>query len=181
MTKNNLLHHQKSFFTICMLLMLAFSFTNAQAQVTDPTQARKLFIDHFMKYILWPKEDFQKDFKIKVYKDERIFSALKDTYDQKDFRGRKILVERASSVDELQGSDVVYVPREESDAAPVIVETVNNSAALVITNLNTEGKKGSTINFREKNGGLSFELDLDVAEKAGLKVYNQLRQVATLL
>lgn len=139
-----------------------------------------IFIMNFIKYIEWPSSALKNQFVIGVVDEkssmldelERITSSRKTT------SGLDIVVKKVSSSDEAANCNLLFVANSQSSK----IEEINSLAAkkgiLLITEKPGLCRKGSVINFVMKDGKWKFELNKSAAEKAGLRVANELVKVS---
>lgn len=89
-----------------------------------------------------------------------------------------IVVKKVSSSDEAANCNLLFVANSQSSK----IEEINSLAAkkgiLLITEKPGLCRKGSVINFVMKDGKWKFELNKSAAEKAGLRVANELVKVS---
>jgi len=167
---------KKLFITLSIVLVAGSLF--AQGSMSD---AKRMFIYHFTKYIEWPVNSG--DFNIAVVDDKEMYATLKKAFHGLNRSGKTYSVTYYDGISELKGADykILYLSGSESKKVNEAADLVQANKALLITDRNGLGKAGSGINFKLMGGTLKFEMNLDALEQSGLKVSGQLKQVAILL
>ena len=142
-------------------------------------EIRSMMIYNFIKYIQWPVPP--EKIVIGVMGDEEVYNSLYEWYNGQ-LRGKKeFVIKKCSSVNEVNGCNVVYVGTAATDNFDALKETLSQSPTLLITNEPGMGQKGSAINFVRKKDRQLFELNKKVIEQANLKVSNKLTGLAILI
>ena len=169
---------KKNLFT---LLISFITVINLFGQQNSEEDLRRMFVYHFIKYIDWPDNGKNKNFKIAILNDDSMHQLLKSTIENTVIKGRKVLISKIDVTDDLDSYQVVYVPKNESKHFESLIDKSENLSLLFITDKNGIIEKGSGINFRTQGNKLRFEMNLKVLEERGLKVAGRLKQVAILI
>lgn len=167
--------------TFSIFLFLTFhAGASAQSTAFEPHDVKRMFIYHFIKYIEWPEASNNK-FTIGVMNDKQMYEKLQNSFAGTGKDGKKYIVKQISSAEEVQGLNLLYIPRNMNRHAEQAIEALKGKPTLVITDRFGMGQKGSCINFKEGNNTMKFEMNLQAMQQAGLKVAGQLKQVAIIL
>ncbi len=142
----------------------------------DAVKAAYLF--RFASYVEWPATDAGRPFVIGVCGAEDVAVHLERLTAGISIRGQPAQVRRVVNAADLEGVHILYVgPRVFRGARP-LRERAATRPVLLVTD-NREGlASGGVINFVEVNRNLRFEISLDAADRAGLKVDSALLSVA---
>ncbi len=165
--------------SICaMLLMCFFSF---QSEKINEQTAKALFVYNFTKYIEWPVEKREAKFIIGIYGHSDILSELMNFTYGKMVDNKPIEVQLIKSEEHISSCNILYVPQSYSTEVKEIAEKTKNKGVLIITEKNGDCTKGSSINIIKKNNKLAFELSENSIKQSGLKVSEQLLNLAIVL
>ncbi|MDW7694110.1 YfiR family protein [Flammeovirgaceae bacterium SG7u.111] len=174
----------KKALVVLILLISSFAISHtsdAQIKLTKGTDARRLFVYNFMKYVFWPNEDINKEFVITIVNNEEMYTSLSTSLNGSIHRGRKVVVKQVNDVNDIHEPSIVYLPKEESRHFKSIQKQVTGKATLLITDQQGLGKEGSSINFKEVNKYLKFEINMESMEKSHLRVAMPLKQLAIII
>jgi hypothetical protein len=161
---------------LALLLLAAWPAGAAQFSI-DAVRAAYLF--RFASYVEWPAvEATGAPFVIGIYGAEDVAVHLERLTTNISIRGRPATVRRIRGVEDLQDVQILYVgPRVFRGARP-LRERIANKPVLLVTDNRDGLVGGGVINFIEVNRNLRFEISLDAADRAGLKIDSALLSVA---
>ena len=165
---------------IVLVALIQFSFVPATNQLKDKVYA--VFIMNFARNIEWPKEKTTGDFIIGVVNYPAVASQLKHVALQsKNVHNQPITIKEFSSVSETTFCHILFIPESEDAALPSILNKLQSTPTLFITEKEGLAKKGSGINFLLVDGKLKFELNNGSLEKRGLKPSEDLQRFGILV
>jgi hypothetical protein len=158
-----------------MAVLAALPATAAQFAI-DAVKAAYLF--RFASYVEWPPAAPDKPFVIGVFGAEDVAVHLERLTTGVTIGGRPAKVARLRSGADLDGVHILYVgPRVYRGARPLRQRAAKLPVLLVTENLDGLDD-GAVINFIEVNRNLRFEISLQAADHAGLKIDSALLSVA---
>jgi hypothetical protein len=167
---------RRTFLTMAVAALLATPLSAAQ-YASDAVKAAYLF--RFASYVEWPSgASSDAPFIFGVYGADDVAVHLERLVTGMSVRGRSARVRRVRGVQDLDGVQVLYVgSRVFRGARPLRLDASQRPILLVTDNL--EGLQGGgVINFIEVNRNLRFEISLDAAARAGLRIDSALLAVA---
>ena len=88
---------------------------------------------------------------------------------------------RISDVGEIEGSHILFVPRERGGELSEVLAAAKGHPALVVGESEGFAKRGGAINFFTEDSKLRFEINPDAARSAGLKISSRLLRLAVLV
>lgn len=166
---------KKILLTLIPVLIFFISIQETQAQ---NQQLQAVFINSFIKYINWPDKYRVGDFKIAVVGNSTIIPHLNKLAEVKKVDGRNIAVQFYESLDKVKGIHIIYLPEDQSVVLEELLKKFRKSSTMIITEKEGLGIKGSHINFINRNGRLTFEMNTEAMEKSKLKVARELSRIA---
>jgi hypothetical protein len=89
-------------------------------------------------------------------------------------------VRRITGVEDAGRCQIVYVGRSERDQARNILKGIK-AGILTIGDMNQFTSSGGIINFVIVENRVSFEINIDAAERSGLKISSQLLKLAKIV
>jgi len=164
----------RKFLYLALLFLPVLGFTQSY-------KGHTLYIYSFTKYVQWPESNSKGDFEITVLGDSPIIEALKEMAAAKKVGERAIKINKIGSLAELKRCNILFIPSGQSSVLAEALVKSQNLSALVVTEADGLGAKGSCINFIIKDGKLSFELNQGSMAKQNLKVSNELTRYAILI
>lgn len=158
---------------LCWLLFFSFNFIQAQSY-----QLHSVYIYSFIKYIQWPSENADSDFKIGLLGDSPIEEYLNKMAAVKKINNRSIKILKFDDISQVSNIEVLFLSKESHLSQQIVLNKVNGKHVLLITEEAGLGARGSNINFVEKDGRLVFELNRQAMKREGLKVSSELSKLA---
>jgi hypothetical protein len=161
-----------------VLFLFIVSFIHAQDE-----KWQGVYIFSFTRYVQWPEDYNQGDFVITILGDSPMVQELQNLAEKKKVDGRTIKVTKVAKVNEVKKCHILFIPENQStqlSAALALIKS-NEWASLVVTAQEGLGKKGSCINFVNREGKPSFELNLNAITKHQLKVFTELTRHAIMI
>lgn len=161
---------------ICIFGQLTFlAKLHGQASVA---QAQAVFIYNFTRLIEWPSDYKSGDFVIGIYNAGDMFSELKSFTNGKTVGSQSISVVKFVSAQTISKCHILFVPYSKTKELSAILGTLAGSKTLIITEKKGGLEEGATINFVIVEDKLKFELKVSNATKLGLKVSQNLENMA---
>ncbi|MEM6844345.1 MAG: YfiR family protein [Bacteroidota bacterium] len=160
---------------IACLVVFASSSVEAQQY-----KYHTIFIYNFSRYIEWPTDDTGEDFTVSVLGKAGAYREMVDlAQKKKSIKNRSFVVRQCSSVGEANDSDIVFITAG-SRVKPEEIQALQDSGALVVTELDDIQGKGSHINFiTTRDSKLGFEINEKTADNSGFKIAGALSGLAT--
>ena len=146
-------------------------------------QVKAGFVYNFAKFIRWPEAAFERDDQPLVLcigsKDPvcDIFFSL----DEKPVRGRRIKVKRWSPEDNQSKCHILFLGAMDVGAVHQALASLHEKYLLTVGESEGFLQSGGIINFISKGNRLRFEVNLDAAEAAGLKLSAQILMSAEIV
>jgi hypothetical protein len=171
---------------IALLLAVLAGGTAAglRAEDADPAGVGRMkaaFLYKFLAYIEWPSQAFADStgpLVVGVLGHDAAVDEIKEVIGERLVNGRAVMVRRFRDGDTLSGTHVLYVTRPERERIAALAATARASATLLVTDVEGALAHGSMINFRVQDGNVRFDIALDTAERAGLRISSRLLAVA---
>jgi hypothetical protein len=161
------------------LVFLVLGFFSFTFELTAQSQAKyqALYVYNFTRYIEWPSNGSQ-EFTIGVLGKSNVFNELIGVTNGKLVGSRNIVIKKYTSANEIGACQILFVSGEASSLLSSFASTLQNKNTLIITERAGLINKGSGINFISDDGKQKFELSKSNLNRSGLKVNNQLLDMA---
>lgn len=167
-------------FLLGIFILCSFKLPAQQEYTTsNENTLRSLFIYNFTKHIVWPSNSLVTTrFNIGVHgSPELTESILKVTRGRTVF-DKNIDVKNITDSTDISGLHILYIAQTNTLKIEKIVQQYGESGVLIITEEKGMLEKGAGINMIQKQDNLRFELNEEALRKAGLRVSNQLINLA---
>jgi hypothetical protein len=110
--------------------------------------------------------------------DDQVAEALSRLLPQHPISGQTAEVRVAHRVADLAGAQMIYIGEGHRGDLRDALAGVEHRPVLVVTSEMDGLAAGSTVNFVQANNKIRFEISLDAATRAGLKISSQLLALA---
>jgi hypothetical protein len=177
-------------FAAVLLLSAATFFGLGQAVSADKPgtlseqQVKAAFLFNFIKFVDWPQGAFlQKSspILIGVIGDDPLARELEQSLRNKSINGRELVLRQIGWPSDVKGYHILLLCASEAKATPAVLASVKESPTLTIGEIDRFGEQGGIINFYIEEKKVRFEINLDAAEKARLKISSQLLSLARII
>jgi hypothetical protein len=153
----------------------------AQAQSLSEYQVKAAFIYNFAKFIDWPGTTPQGDFVIGILGDDPFRGALQATVKDRSIDGRPVVVRQVSSAEAARNFQILFVSPSERERLPGILDSLKGSAVLTVGETEGFASSGVVINFIVEDSRVRFEVNVDAAERANLRISSKLLSLARIV
>lgn len=157
----------------------------AQADSTTDRehQIKVAFVYNFVKFVDWPIDvlpESRDTISVCVLSDDPIYASL-ETIDGKIVKGRRLTVRRVDAPRELSSCQVAFFGLAEEKRLPQAMGSLQDASVLTVGEIDRFAQSGGIINLVVVNNKVRFEINVDRAERARLKLGSQLLSVATIV
>lgn len=156
----------------------------ARAAESEPTlehRVKAAFLYRFAEYVEWPQSALPKPdtpLAIAVAGAPPLAAELARTVKGRTVRNHSVIVRQVKPDEPLAGVHLIFVGREHRDRLKEIASRARERAVLVVTDWDGALAQGSMVNFVIVDDRVRFEVGLEAARGAGLKLSSRLLAVA---
>jgi hypothetical protein len=173
---------------IAVILTLCVVFSGvwhaaAESSSVREYQVKAAFLFNFAKFVEWPDSAFSNENSpiiISVLGYDPFGESL-DALKDRVVGGRRFLIKRISSVEELGECHILFISSSERGNLSQILQMVKNKNILTVGDTKGFTQSGVIINIIPEESRLGFEINLDAAEHTHLKIGSQLLKLARLV
>ena len=164
----------------------ALCVTPVRGDSTTPTEyeVKAAFIFNLAKYIHWPEastSETTKPFVIGVIGKNPFGKALDDALRGQRLQGREVVVRRINKPADAADCDILFIGSSEKNNLPRILEVLHKAPVLTVGDMDQFAERGGMINLTTEEKRVRFEINVEAAERAGLKLGSQLLRLATIV
>ena len=163
-----------------LLLVVVLAFAGITGVFAQAEKYQALFMYNFTRYIEWPS-NWTQEFVIGVVGRSSVYDELMSIANGKRVGSQTIVIKKFSNASEVAPCQILYVSGEVSSRVSELATSLQPKNTLIITSRPGLTEKGAGINFVIDDGKQKFELSRKNVQKSGLKVNNQLADMAMLI
>ena len=176
--------------TLRALLAAPLLFVCLRPADADPPtehQVKAAFLFHFAKLVDWPSwpktDDASEPFEIAVVGRDPFGAELEATIGASLVRGRPIRIRRAPSAAALERQpQILFLGENDPEQVRRALRTLRGQPVLTVGESSDFAARGGVVGFRVTDDGrVAFDVNLEQAERAGLKLSSQLLRVARIV
>ena len=145
-------------------------------------EVKAVFIYNLAKFIEWPDKSFDNSSTLTLYilGDDPFGSEL-DAIRDKLIQGRRVVVKQIDSPDDLDNAGILFIPSSEKERLRNILKSISDLPILTVGDTKSFAQRGVMINFYLENSKIRFEINLEAANLAGLKISSNVLRMGTLI
>jgi hypothetical protein len=144
-------------------------------------QVKAAFLFHFAQFIEWPPEAFKQADAPMMYctiGDDPFQGGLDASLNGKTIGTRQVRVRHLRQAGEIPGCQVLFIGSAEKKSIAAALANANGAATLTVGDSEHFAQEGGMIGFSLEDNKIRFEINLDAAEHAKLKISARLLALA---
>lgn len=166
-----------------VLAWTVMGVSSLQAQQSKPTEyaVKAAYLYNFGKFVEWPAIATAANhdpFLICVLGKDPFGASLDATIAGEAINGERVLAKRISKPQEALNCRVLFISSSEEAQLKEILATLAKASVLTVSDMPQFARGGGMIQFVQEASRVRFEVNLTVAERAGLTLNSQLLKVA---
>ena len=173
----------RGFFHGAVLLIYFASFAGnvsaGLAQGTSEYEVKAAFLYNFAKFVEWPSPP-QTAIELCVVGEDPFGNVLEDTVRGKTINGRPLVVRRMKPGENPRSCQIAFIGAADHESRAVL-ETLRGANVLTVGDSPNFARDGGIINFILKDNKVYFEINVDAAEQAHLKISSKLLNLAKII
>jgi hypothetical protein len=156
---------------------------SASAQpATEEYKVKAAFLFHFAQLVDWPASALKagdQSLELCVYDDEPHLRELQSTLEGKPIANRTLHVRVLGQTQGPQGCNIFFLSRDEVRHQTVVLKSLRGQPVLTVGETDTFLSDGGMIRFRLEEDKVRFDINLESADAAHLKISSRLLLLAT--
>jgi hypothetical protein len=156
----------------------------AQSAATSEYEVKAAFLFHFAQFVDWPDGTFPEANSPLVYctvGEDPFHGALEASLLGKQMGGHGFQVRHAKQISEIQGCHVLFIGDGEKRQLASVLANVKGSPVLTVGESERFVNDGGMIGFCLEENKIRFEINLESAEKAQLRISAKLLALAKIV
>ena len=99
----------------------------------------------------------------------------------KNINGRRVLISRLKSGQELKGCQIAFISAAERNQLKSMFQNANRAGVLTVGEREGFAALGGVIDFIREENKVHFEINVDAAQRANLKISSKLLSLAKIV
>jgi hypothetical protein len=168
-----------------MLMFVASWFVIEVGAAAETSSAESLeysikaaFLFKFGTFVEWPPDEFpsaESPFIIGIVGDDPFGATLDNTVKGHSIGNRKIVVVRANRIEQISGEQILFISQSEKDRMTSLSGKLGDRKVLSVAEFE---HPDIIIHLVVENDKVRFDINLDTANRAGIKLSSKLLNVA---
>jgi len=154
------------------IFVTAFHMASTAAQEASSAEVKAAFLYNFGLYIDWPNGALSDVFDIAVVGDDEVAEQLPRFVQGRKIHDKTVRIKKIRSIADFDGAQVLYIGSNAQVSTQEMQKLIDRRGLLVVTD--NARRLNSVINFVDVGNRIRFEIFLNPAERAGLKLNSRL-------
>lgn len=171
-------------FSYCLMIIAVAlaSATNTGAAELGEYAIKSGMLYNFTYFVEWPAEtlDKTKTFSVCIAGDNSSRSSF-ERLNGKLYKDRTIVVRQIREPGSITGCNLLFLNRSEATRLSAYLQAAQKKSILTVSDIDHFAPQGGIIGFFEQNGKVRFEINLDAAQQAKIKINSQLLKLARII
>lgn len=150
-------------------------------QSGEEYHVKALFLYAFTKFVEWPSDMPGDALCIGIVGDDPFGDILDQTVAGKTVNGRGFVVKRFKSDAEARLCHIVFVGASETKRMRAVLDALKGSGVLTVGEARGFAQAGGVINFEIVDNKVRFEVNIEAAKRARLKLSSKLLSLAKIV
>jgi YfiR/HmsC-like len=169
---------------MALVALLTLSGTNrvpAQGNVSSEYQVKAAFLYHFSQFVDWPEGTFKDATSPLVYctvGEDPFHGALEASISGKEMGVRPLQVAHFQEGQNFRSCQIVFIGGGEKKIVSSVLASLKGTPVLTVGESQSFVQEGGMIGFLLEENKIRFEINLDAAEHAKLKLSSRLLALA---
>jgi YfiR/HmsC-like len=166
-----------------LIALLAFLVTRFSANAESPEYKLKAaFLFNFAKFVTWPEAEFAAQPKVILcLVGEDPFGTDLSILENRPVQGRPLTIRRAVKAADLKTCHAAFFADSARDQIPALLKTLGDAPVLTVGEGDRFCGQGGMISLLSVNQKIQFEVNVDAAQQAGLRMNAQMLKLAAAI
>jgi len=171
-------------FVFCLLHALVARTVGGQEDPVDEYKLKAAMLYNLTNFVEWPDSaypDRHAPILLCILGQDPFASSLTSTIPKESDTGRLVVIRHLQSEKETRGCHILYISSSERKTAARIFSILNGSGILTVGEMTQFAAHGGMIQFSLEDQHVRFDINLDAASRAGLKISSKLLALAQIV
>lgn len=153
----------------------------ASAPPATPAEVQAAFLCSFVEFVDWPPGAVDGPVTVGVLGEDPFGALLEATAKNRPVQTKSIVVKRVATLEEARTCQLVFVGASEARILTPILQALATSSILTVSDIAGFAKRGGMIGFTIEDKRVRFEINLEAAERANLRISSRLLKLARIV
>jgi hypothetical protein len=145
-------------------------------------EVKAVVLYNLAKFIEWPDKSLDKSPTLPVYiLGDNPFGAHLDAIKGKLIKGKSVVIKQIDSPNALKNVGILFISSSEKEQLQDILQGISHRPILTVGDTRSFAQKGVMVNFYIENNKIRFEINLEAAKLAGLKISSNLLRMGKIV
>jgi hypothetical protein len=167
----------------CLLPVLAFN-PSARAQSVSEYEVKAVFLYNFAKFVEWPPDlssNVNEPFVIGIVGRDPFGDAVEQSLLRNTLNGRALAIRRFKREQDARGCQILFISASERKRLQALLASLQGDPVLTVGDTENFAKAGGVIAFTLEDNRVRFEINVDAAQRAGLRISSKLLSLAKIV
>ncbi len=154
------------------------------AQAGDTNSIKADMLCNMAKFVQWPDAVMVQNkgqLIVTILGEDDLAGTIANVLSQRNVNGKPVYVRFARRVQDIHGSQIVYIAASEMAHADEITAALKGAPVLTLSDVEGFAAKGGMMDFSGAPPRIRFEVSLARAEQAGLRISSRLLAIAKVV
>jgi hypothetical protein len=167
---------------IWIALAAAIPAVHGQEKKFGEYEVKAVFLYNLTKFIEWPDKSLDQKSTLTIYiLGDAPFGSSLDAIHGKMYKGKPIVVKKTNSLTILKSSDIIFISHSEKERLEQILKEISGLPVLTVGDTESFAKKGVILNFYIEDQKIRFEINIEAAKHAGLRISSNLLKLGKII
>jgi hypothetical protein len=169
---------------LCVAQVIAPVTAWAQGDSVDEYRLKAAMLYHLTQFVEWPSSvysDSHAPILLCVLGQDPFANSLTSTFPRETGSGRPMLIRHLEADTEISGCQILYVSSSERRTVAHIFSTLVGSSILTVGEMTQFAARGGIIQFSLEDQSVHFNINIDAASRARLKISSKLLALAQIV
>ena len=166
---------------LALLLAVALGAPARAQTAKEEYEVKAAFLFHFAQLVEWPPGTIKGEgepMRVCTLGEDPFRGALETTLKGKKVGERALRVDHVKQADEAKACQILFFSRNEEKRIPALLAQLGTSPVLTVGESDGFAREGGIIGFSVEDQKIRFEINLDAARRAGIRVSSRLLLLA---
>ena len=169
--------------TPCLLACIC-AFAQDQPEATLENQAQSEALFHLAEFVEWPSvgnSRLNTTFNFCILGKDPLGDSLDKAILGHSIEQKSTMIVRGSRLGDMGRCEVLFISVSEAKQLPKILKILSGKNVLTVSEMPDFAALGGIVQFMSEGDHVSFAINVDAAQKAGLRVRSQLLSLAKIV
>ena len=168
--------------TLLTLMTCASAFSKAEEHQTTEYKIKAAFLYNFSRFVTWPDHARWDEgkFNLCILGDDP-FGDLLDAIAGKSVQNTSLEIKRLDRVNQESACQIIFISESGASELSHRMSVLKDKPILTVSDVDGFTDNGGIIQFKLVDNKLQFNINIDAASRAGLKISSKLLSLATVV